>query len=109
VDDRIRKIKKRKKKQEPIDVGMIVLSTIGSTVGCVVLALIFSWLRWLILLSATICLVGGGALMVYLLYTSDDYELFGGAQAPRTFGAGLIISMGLAQVFFYMIVAFHFH
>ena len=108
MDDRIRKIKKRKKKQEPIDVGVIVLSTIGSAVGCIVLGLIFSWLRWLILFSATVCLVGGGALMVYLLYTSDDYELFGGAQAPRTFGAGLIIFMGLAQIFLYLFFAFRF-
>ena len=108
VDDRIRKIKKRKKKQEPVDVGVIVLSVIGSTVGCVVLGLIFSWLRWLILLSAAICLFGGGALMIYLLYTSDDYELFSGDQAPRTFGAGLIIFMGLGQLFFYVLFAFRF-
>jgi hypothetical protein len=106
MDDRIRKIKKRKKKQEPIDVGVIVLSAIGSTVGCLILGLIFAWLRWLVLLSATICLFGGGALMVYLLYTSDDYELFGGAQAPRTFGAGLMIFMGLGQLFFYVLYSF---
>jgi hypothetical protein len=108
VDDRIRRIKKRKKKQEPIDVGVIVLSAIGSTVGCVILGMIFSWLRWLILVSASMCLFGGAALMIYLLYSSDDHELFSGDSAPRTVGAGLIFFMGLGQLFFYIFFSYWF-
>lgn len=106
MDDRIRRIKKPRKKQQPVDVGLIVISLVGSTISCLLLGLLVPFLRWLILLSGAMSLIGGIALVIYVLVKYDEEPAGGIQAAPRSFAASFIVLLGIAQLVLYMGLAF---
>ena len=106
MDKRIRRIKKRKKKQQPVDPTLIALSLMGSAVGCLVLGLLISWLRWLILVSAAINILAGIALIIYVLYAYDEDPLGDIDINPRSCFCVLVALLGFAQLIIYVSLSF---
>jgi hypothetical protein len=106
VDDRIRKIKKRRKKSKPIDVTLIIVSLIGSAAGCLLLGLFIPILRFLLIVSGSINLIGGAALAIYFLYAYDE-DLFSDIDvSPRSCAAGFLIFLGFGMLTLYVMIAF---
>jgi hypothetical protein len=106
MDDRIRKIRKRKKNPQTIDVGMILLSLIGSTVGCMLVGLLVPWLRWLLLVSGALNVIGGIGLIIYVLCAFEEEELlFDIESAPRTFSATFVMLLGVGEMILYVALA----
>lgn len=105
MDDRIRKIKKRKKKKQPIDVTLIIVSLFGSTAGCLLLGLFIPFLRWLILAAGSADLIAGTVLVIHTLYAEDE-DLFSDMYAsPRSCAAGTLMLMGFLLLIFYVTLA----
>jgi len=106
MDKRIRRIKKRKRKQQPVDPTLIALSLFGSAVGCLLLGLLISWLRWLILVSAAVNIMAGIALVIYVLYAYDEDPIGDIDVNPRSCFCGLVLLIGFAQLIIYVSLAF---
>jgi hypothetical protein len=109
VDDpRLKKIRKRgrrRREPQPLDVGLIIVTLIGSGLVCVILGSVFRPLRWLILISGSMYMLLGAVLVCYTLYKLDDKDMFNPRGSPYTAGAGMIGFFGFVQLILYVFLA----
>ena len=96
----------RRRKKFSFDPTLWLAGLVPLSLVLMVLSLLAWWLHWLLLLGATLDLLGAAALMLYIAtFIDNENTSLGVENAPRTFLAGMIFLLGVAQIMLYLFLA----